>query len=77
VHDGRSLKKVDDDHAEALDFELARHPLPSLTLQLEGAGHFGHTEPHAIWLGVKDNAGLMALHQHCKHAARRRPRHSL
>jgi len=62
--------EVDDDHAEALDFELARHPLPSLTLQLEGAGHFGHTEPHAIWLGVKDNAGLMALHQHCKHVDR-------
>jgi len=61
---GRKMVEVDDDHAEALDFELARHPLPSLTLQLEGAGHFGHTEPHAIWLGVKDNAGLMALHQH-------------
>ena len=63
--------EVDDDHAEALDFELARHPLPSLTLQLEGAGHFGNLEPHAIWLGVKENAGLRSLHQHCKHAARR------
>ena len=63
--------EVDDDHAEALDFELARHPLPSFTLQLEGAGHFGHLEPHAIWLGVKDNPGLTDLHQHCKNAARR------
>jgi len=63
--------EVDDDRAEALDFELARHPLPSLTLQLEGAGHFGHLEPHAIWLGVKDNPGLTRLHQHCKNAARR------
>ncbi len=63
--------EVDDDRAEALDFELARHPLPSLTLQLEGAGHFGHLEPHAIWLGVKDNPGLTDLHQHCKNAARR------
>jgi len=63
--------EVDDDHAEALDFELARHPLPSFTLQLEGAGHFGHMEPHAIWLGVKDSPALTQLHQHCKHAARR------
>ena len=63
--------EVDDDRAETLDFELARHPLPSLTLQLEGAGHFGHLEPHAIWLGVKDNPGLTKLHQHCKNAARR------
>lgn len=63
--------ELDDDHAEALDFELARHPLPSLTLQLEGAGHFGHMEPHAIWLGVKESPELLRLHQHCKHAARR------
>ena len=63
--------EVDDDRAEALDFELARHPLPSFTLQLEGAGHFGHMEPHAIWLGVKESPELIRLHQHCKHAARR------
>lgn len=63
--------QVNDDHAEALDFELARHPLPSFELQLEGAGHFGHMEPHAIWLGVKDSPALTQLHQHCKHAARR------
>ena len=63
--------QVDDDHAEALDFELARHPLPSFELQLEGAGHFGHMEPHAIWLGVKDSPALLRLHAHCKAAARR------
>ncbi len=63
--------EVDDDHAEALDFELARHPLPSFELQLEGAGHFGHMEPHALWLGVKDSPALLQLHEHCKHAARR------
>ncbi|MEP3889376.1 MAG: RNA 2',3'-cyclic phosphodiesterase [Hellea sp.] len=63
--------EVDDDHAEALDFELARHPLPSLELQLEGVGHFGNFEPHAIWLGVKENPALLRLHEHCKTAARR------
>jgi len=63
--------EVDDDHAEALDFELARHPLPSFELQLEGAGHFGQMEPHAIWLGVKDSPDLLRLHEHCKSAARR------
>ena len=63
--------ELDDDRAEALDFELARHPLPSLTLQLEGAGHFGHLEPHAIWLGVKESPALTRLHQYCKDAARR------
>jgi len=63
--------EVDDDHAEALDFELARHPLPSFELQLEGAGHFGNLEPHAIWLGVKESPDLLRLHDHCKSAARR------
>ena len=63
--------QVDDDYAEALDFELARHPLPSFELQLEGAGHFGNMEPHAIWLGVKESPALLKLHSHCKQAARR------
>ena len=63
--------EVDDDHAELLDYELARYPLPSFELELEGAGHFGHLEPHAIWLGVKESQALIALHQHCKSAARR------
>ena len=63
--------EVDNDHAELLDYELARHPLPSFELELEGAGHFGHDEPHAIWLGVKDSPELARLHKHCKSAARR------
>jgi len=63
--------EVDDDHAELLDYELARHPLPSFELELEGAGHFGSLEPHAIWLGVKESLALTRLHQHCKSSARR------
>ena len=59
------------DQAETLDYELAQIKQKSLTLQLEGSGHFGSEEPRAIWLGVKQNDGLMALHEKCKIAARR------
>ena len=63
--------EVDDDRAEVLDMELARHPFSSFELTLGGAGHFGSKEPHAIWLGVKESKPLMTLHKHAKHAARR------
>ncbi len=63
--------EVDNDHAEQLDRELARHPLPSFDLQLEGAGHFGREPPRSLWLGVKPNAALGRLHAHCKSAASR------
>lgn len=59
------------DQAEMLDDELAQIKQKSLTLQLEGSGHFGSSEPRAIWLGVKKNDGLLALHEKCKAAARR------
>ena len=59
------------DQAETLDYELAQIRQKSLTLQLEGSGHFGSEEPRAIWLGVKKNDGLLALHEKCKVAARR------
>lgn len=62
---------LDDDTAEALDFELAKIRTRSFELQLEGAGHFGHAEPHAIWLGVKKSAPLEQLHVSCRAAARR------
>ena len=63
--------KISLDQAETLDYELAQIKQKSLTLQLEGSGHFGSEEPRAIWLGVKKNDGLMALHEKCKAAARR------
>ncbi|WP_409432421.1 RNA 2',3'-cyclic phosphodiesterase [Litorimonas sp. RW-G-Af-16] len=63
--------EVDDDRAEILDEELARKPLPSLEIELRGAGHFGKAEPHAIWIGVAPNPALTRLHEHCKNAARR------
>lgn len=59
------------DQAEQLDAELSQIQQKSLTLQLEGSGHFGTAAPRAIWLGVKSNDGLVALHEKCKNAARR------
>lgn len=63
--------EVDDAYAEVLDMELARKPFPSFKLSLGGAGHFGKSEPHALWLAVNASDELLTLHQHSKHAARR------
>jgi 2'-5' RNA ligase len=64
--------EVDADHAEMLDVELGKLRMGSFELQLAGSGHFGKTEPHAIWVGVRDSSGALdRLHTHCRHAARR------
>ena len=62
---------VDADHAELLDKEIGTLRMGSFELNLEGGGHFGKTEPHAIWAGVSASAELIRLDQHCRHAARR------
>ena len=62
---------VDADHAELLDHELGKLRMGSFELQIRGGGHFGKTEPHAIWAGVPASAELNRLNQHCRHAARR------
>lgn len=63
--------EVDDGHAELLDHEIGKLRMGSFSLNLEGSGHFGKTEPHSIWAGVSASPELMRLHQHCRHAARR------
>lgn len=63
--------EVDDAHAEVLDSELARRPFSSFELSLGAAGHFGKSEPHAIWLSVNASDALIELHKHTKFAARR------
>jgi RNA 2',3'-cyclic 3'-phosphodiesterase len=62
---------VDLDVAETLDYELARYPLPSFELQLEGAGHTGNAPPLTLWLGVKNNKFLHDLNRYCISAAKR------
>ena len=63
--------EVDDAHAEVLDEELAKRAFSSFKLSLGAAGHFGKSEPHAIWLSVNESGALVDLHQHTKFAARR------
>ena len=63
--------EVNPDHAELLDQELATLHAGSFELELKGGGHFGSTEPHAIWAGVGPSKDLIRLHKHCRHAARR------
>lgn len=62
---------VDADHAELLDHEIGTLRMGSFELNLEGSGHFGKTEPHAIWAGVSSSPDLTRLSKHCRHAARR------
>jgi len=62
---------IDDDHAEVLDYELARIRMSGFELELSGAGHFGSSDPHAIWVGVTPHPALTMLHDHCRQSARR------
>jgi 2'-5' RNA ligase len=62
---------VSNEYAEILDRELALDTGDGFELALAGADVFGGSRPHALWLGVKQNAALMALHQHVRAAARR------
>ncbi|HFB55577.1 MAG TPA: RNA 2',3'-cyclic phosphodiesterase [Hellea balneolensis] len=62
---------VSDDYAEILDRELALNPGDGFELALAGADTFGGSRPHTLWLGVKQNPALLALHRHVRAAARR------
>lgn len=62
---------IDFDIAETLDYELARYPLPSFEIQLEGAGHTGNSPSLTLWLGVKNNKFLNNLNRFCISAANR------
>jgi 2'-5' RNA ligase len=61
---------VDPDHAEILDQQLGHIRLPGFDIHLAGMGHFGNSEPHALWAGVTPSQKLTALHEKCKKAAR-------
>ena len=62
---------VNERQAEALDDELAQIDQTPFELRLKGAGHFGRTDPHQLWLGVDDVPPLMHLAARVERRARR------
>lgn len=62
--------EVNDEQAEMLDHELALIRMGGFDIRLKGAGHYGRSEPHAVWIGVEPSKELNALHKHCRRAAR-------
>ena len=62
---------VDARAAEELDSELAAIAAAPFALALKGAGFFGKADPHALHVGVAQNAHLCALSSACERAARR------
>jgi len=57
--------------AEDLDHELAEIRCAPFELRLKGAGHFGRSEPSALWLGVEGGAPLETLARRCARAGGR------
>ncbi|MBT9446130.1 MAG: RNA 2',3'-cyclic phosphodiesterase [Hyphomonadaceae bacterium] len=59
--------------ADDLDAALGEVALKhgQFDIRLKGAGFFGREEPHALWLGLEENAALRALAADCDRAARR------
>ncbi len=62
---------LSDEYAEMLDCELARAPGYGFDISLSGVDYFGSSRPHTLWLGIKKNRALTALHEHVRSAARR------
>lgn len=59
--------------AEDLDVELeaTTRGIAPFEVRLKGAGSFGGTDPHALWIGATENASLKQLAAACEKAARR------
>jgi len=60
---------LDETVIETLDAELGRITHAPFDLRLKGANHFGHDDPHALWLGVEENPSLAGLARRCRRAA--------
>jgi len=67
----RFAGEVDERKAEDIDSALSEISAAAFDVQLGGAGHFGGSDPHALWLGVKKSEALNALAAKCEKACRR------
>jgi 2'-5' RNA ligase len=69
----RFYGEVTEPVAAELDAELDRlsQGFGPFDVALKGAGFFGGSEPHALWIGVAENENLRALAAACERAARR------
>lgn len=66
---GDVTEPVADDIDAALD--EAAHASAPFELRLKGAGAFGGADPHALWIGVREELALAKLAAACERAARR------
>lgn len=66
---GEVSEPVADDLDALLGEAALKHGM--FDLRLKGAGFFGRTEPHALWLGLQECEPLRALAADCDRAARR------
>jgi 2'-5' RNA ligase len=57
----RFIGEVDEGTASDIDEALARLKAKPFTLQLAGAGVFGHGKPHTLWVGVEREPALSHL----------------
>jgi len=62
---------LSNEYVEMLDHELMRAPGYGFDVSLSGVDYFGSSRPHTLWLRVKKNQALTALHDHVRRAARR------
>ncbi|WP_421789453.1 RNA 2',3'-cyclic phosphodiesterase [Hyphobacterium sp.] len=67
----RFFGEIDEAKAEELDFELGQIRCKPFDLAIKGAGSFGRSEPHAIWMGIEAHPSLILLAKACSRAARR------
>ncbi len=69
----RFFGEVAEPIADEIDSELQQAAFASkpFEMRLKGAGSFGGADPHALWIGVAENAPLMKLAADCERAARR------
>ncbi|MET0544687.1 MAG: RNA 2',3'-cyclic phosphodiesterase [Caulobacterales bacterium] len=67
----RFAGEIDERLADDLDASLSEITVKGFDVQLQGAGHFGGADPHALWIGVKKSDALTDLAAKCERACRR------